>query len=49
MIGTAVGALTQLGLPADVLSQQQANVAAAYAVRARPVTWKLWNIAVRFP
>jgi aspartate-alanine antiporter len=32
MIGTAVGALTQLDLPAAVLSQEQANVAAGYAV-----------------
>jgi putative transport protein len=32
MIGTAVGALSQLGLPADVMTQQQANVAAGYAV-----------------
>jgi aspartate-alanine antiporter len=32
MIGTAVGALSQLELPTDVMSQQQANVAAGYAV-----------------
>jgi putative transport protein len=32
MIGTASGALAQLGLPDDVLRQQQANVAAGYAV-----------------
>jgi putative transport protein len=32
MIGTASGALTQLGLPDDVLREQQANVAAGYAV-----------------
>jgi putative transport protein len=32
MMGTASGALEQLGLPADVLKQQQANIAAGYAV-----------------
>src|ERR1700726_19070 len=32
MIGTASGALAQLGLPDDVLRQQQANIAAGYAV-----------------
>jgi putative transport protein len=32
MIGTATGALAQLDLPDDVLRQQQANVAAGYAV-----------------
>jgi len=32
MIGTASGALAQLDLPDDVLRQQQANVAAGYAV-----------------
>jgi putative transport protein len=32
MMGTASGALSQLGLPADVLQQQQANIAAGYAV-----------------
>jgi putative transport protein len=32
VIGTATGALQQLGLPADVLQQQQANIAAGYAV-----------------
>jgi putative transport protein len=32
MIGTASGALAQLGLPDDVLREQQANVAAGYAV-----------------
>ena len=32
MIGTATGALAQLGLPDDVLRQQQANIAAGYAV-----------------
>src|SRR3954447_24057569 len=32
MIGTASGALAQLGLPGDVLRQQQANIAAGYAV-----------------
>jgi aspartate-alanine antiporter len=32
MMGTAVGALTQLGLPEDVMKQRQANVAAGYAV-----------------
>src|SRR5258706_3258960 len=32
MIGTASGALAQLGLPEDVLRQQQANIAAGYAV-----------------
>lgn len=32
MIGTAVGALAQLGLSAEAFSQQQANVAAGYAV-----------------
>ncbi len=32
MMGTALGALEQLGLPADVLKQQQANIAAGYAV-----------------
>ena len=32
MIGTASGALEQLGLPPDVLKQQQANIAAGYAV-----------------
>ena len=32
LIGTASGALAQLGLPDDVLQQQQANIAAGYAV-----------------
>src|SRR5258708_6568259 len=32
VIGTASGALAQLGLPDDVLRQQQANIAAGYAV-----------------
>lgn len=32
LIGTASGALAQLGLPEDELRQQQANVAAGYAV-----------------
>ena len=32
MMGTASGALESLGLPAQVLKQQQANIAAAYAV-----------------
>jgi putative transport protein len=32
MIGTATGALALLGLPDDVLRQQQANIAAGYAV-----------------
>ena len=32
MMGTASGALSQLGLPEDVLQQQQANIAAGYAV-----------------
>ena len=32
MIGTASGALAQLGLSDDVLRQQQANIAAGYAV-----------------
>ena len=32
MLGTASGALSQLGLPEDLLKQQQANVAAGYAV-----------------
>src|ERR1700722_11383929 len=32
MIGTATGALAQLGLADDVLLQQQANIAAGYAV-----------------
>ncbi len=32
MIGTAIGALAQLGLPNDAFSQLQANVAAGYAV-----------------
>jgi len=32
MMGTASGALSQLGLPEDLLKQQQANVAAGYAV-----------------
>jgi putative transport protein len=32
VIGTATGALQQLDLPADVLKQQQANIAAGYAV-----------------
>jgi aspartate-alanine antiporter len=32
MIGTATSALTQLGLSDDVLRQQQANIAAGYAV-----------------
>ncbi|PPQ21292.1 transporter [Bradyrhizobium sp. AC87j1] len=32
VIGTASGALAQLGLPKDVLSQQEANIAAGYAV-----------------
>ncbi|MBR0700791.1 transporter [Bradyrhizobium diazoefficiens] len=32
VIGTASGALTQLGLPPDVLKQQEANIAAGYAV-----------------
>ena len=32
MMGTAAGALAQLGLPEDALKQSQANVAAGYAV-----------------
>jgi aspartate-alanine antiporter len=32
MMGTAAGALEQLGLPADVLKQEQADIAAGYAV-----------------
>ncbi|MVT52011.1 transporter [Bradyrhizobium yuanmingense] len=32
VIGTASGALQQLGLPSDVLKQQEANIAAGYAV-----------------
>ncbi|WP_050404233.1 aspartate:alanine exchanger family transporter [Bradyrhizobium embrapense] len=32
VIGTASGALAQLGLPDDVLKQQEANIAAGYAV-----------------
>lgn len=32
MMGTAVGALEQIGLPADLLKQEQANIAAGYAV-----------------
>jgi putative transport protein len=32
VIGTATGALAQLGLPDDLLRQQQANIAAGYAV-----------------
>jgi aspartate-alanine antiporter len=32
MMGTAAGALEQLGLPADQLKQEQANIAAGYAV-----------------
>ena len=32
MMGTAAGALEQLGLPPDLLKQQQANIAAGYAV-----------------
>jgi aspartate-alanine antiporter len=32
MMGTASGALEQLGLPADRLKQEQANIAAGYAV-----------------
>lgn len=32
VIGTASGALTQLGLPKNVLDQQEANIAAGYAV-----------------
>ncbi|GMO22758.1 aspartate:alanine exchanger family transporter [Bradyrhizobium sp. TM233] len=32
VIGTASGALAQLSLPKDVLSQQEANIAAGYAV-----------------
>jgi aspartate-alanine antiporter len=32
MMGTAAGALEQVGLAADVLKQQQANIAAGYAV-----------------
>ncbi len=32
LIGTSSGALAQLGLPEDVLRQQQANIAAGYAV-----------------
>jgi putative transport protein len=32
VIGTASGALAQLDLPADVLKQQEANIAAGYAV-----------------
>src|SRR3984893_17701354 len=32
MIGTASGALAQLGLPDDVLREQQANIAGGYAV-----------------
>ncbi|UVO40275.1 transporter [Bradyrhizobium arachidis] len=36
VIGTASGALAQLGLPADVLKQQEANIAAGYAVTYVP-------------
>src|SRR3954466_3279190 len=32
MMGTASGALEQAGLPADLLKQEQANIAAGYAV-----------------
>ncbi|PSO17473.1 transporter [Bradyrhizobium sp. MOS003] len=32
VIGTASGALAQLGLPAELLKQQEANIAAGYAV-----------------
>ncbi|MBR0811060.1 transporter [Bradyrhizobium diazoefficiens] len=32
VIGTASGALAQLGLPSEVLKQQEANIAAGYAV-----------------
>src|SRR3954447_22681340 len=32
VIGTATGAIQQLSLPADVVQQQQANIAAGYAV-----------------
>jgi len=32
VIGTASGALAQLGLPKNVLDQQEANIAAGYAV-----------------
>lgn len=32
VIGTASGALAQLGLPSDVLKRQEANIAAGYAV-----------------
>src|SRR3954453_16248632 len=32
VIGTATGAIQQLDLPADVVQQQQANIAAGYAV-----------------
>lgn len=32
VIGTASGALAQIGLPKDVLNQQEANIAAGYAV-----------------
>ena len=32
MMGTASVALTQLGMPDDLLKQQQANIAAGYAV-----------------
>ncbi|MGY4370873.1 putative transport protein [Bradyrhizobium sp. LB1.3] len=32
VIGTASGALAQLGLPSDALKQQEANIAAGYAV-----------------
>jgi putative transport protein len=32
MMGTAAGALEQLGLSAEVLKQQQADIAAGYAV-----------------
>ncbi|QDP21389.1 aspartate:alanine exchanger family transporter [Bradyrhizobium cosmicum] len=32
VIGTASGALAQLGLPAEMLKQQEANIAAGYAV-----------------
>jgi aspartate-alanine antiporter len=32
MMGTAAGALEQIGLPADALKQQQADIAAGYAV-----------------
>src|SRR5262249_16926637 len=32
MMGTASGAIEQLGLPPDLLKQQQANIAAGYAV-----------------